>query len=182
MGILRNILILLLFFPAISLFAQEEEAMTWSAERRLSWNDFKDESPASSPVAALTASGISYSYSSMEHNGEMIADFYVKAYFYPTKSWVQDHLASANILAHEQLHFDITELFARKFRAQLAQTRFTDNIKAEVRTMFKKINRELSEYQDRYDLETNSSRLQNRQREWQQKVYTELARTGEVWD
>lgn len=182
MGILRNILILLLFFPAIGLFAQEEEPLAWSKERRLNWSDFKDESPDSSPVAALTASGISYSFSSMERNGEMIADFTVSAFFYPTRSWVQDHLASANILAHEQLHFDITELFARKFRAQLAQTRFTDNIKAEVRTIFKKINRELSEYQDRYDLETNSSRLVDRQREWQQKVYNELTKTGESWD
>ena len=182
MGFLKNILVLLIFSQAISLFAQEEEPMAWSAERRLSWSDFKDESPDSSPVAALTASGISYSFSSMESKGEMMADFTVTAYFYPTRSWVQDHLASAHILAHEQLHFDITELFARKFRARLAETRFSDNIKVEVRSMFKKVNRELSEYQDRYDLETNSSRLFDRQREWQQKVYNELARTGEVWD
>ncbi|MBT8236619.1 MAG: DUF922 domain-containing protein, partial [Bacteroidia bacterium] len=142
MGILRNILVLIIFFQAISLPAQEEEPIVWSADRRLNWSDFKDVSPDSSPVAALTASGISYSFSSMEQNGEMIADFTVTAFFYPTRSWVQDHLASANILAHEQLHFDITELFARKFRARLAQARFTDNIKAEVRTMFKIVNRE----------------------------------------
>jgi len=182
MGFLRILISFQLFLLAFTGIAQEEEPLPWSAERRLNWADFKDESPDSSPVAALTASGISYSFSSMEQNGEMIADFTVTAFFYPTRSWVQDHLASAHILAHEQLHFDITEMFARKFRTLLAQSRFTDNIKAEVRSMFKQVNKELSEYQDRYDLETNSSRLLDRQREWQQKVYRELAKSGEVWE
>ena len=175
MGILR------LFFLLICLggFAQNgsdaDDFIIWNKARKLTWNDFKGKAPSDTPVAALTASGISYSFSSVEHGDGMAIRYIITANFYPSRSWYQPRYGSDNVLAHEQLHFDITELFARRFRRQLDTTQFTKNIKAEVGAIFKQINKELLEYQDRYDLETNSSRLLDRQREWQLKVRKALA-------
>lgn len=177
MGILRYIL---LFF-CIAGFGQngghDEESIIWHQARKLTWDDFRGEAPGSTPVAALTASGISYSFSSYQRGDEMMIRYIVTANFYPSRSWYQPRYANSNVLAHEQLHFDITELFARKFRQRLDSTRFTENIKAEVREIFRQINAELAEFQDRYDLETNSSRLLDRQREWQHKVREAMAVT-----
>ncbi|MCE2612600.1 DUF922 domain-containing Zn-dependent protease [Flavobacteriaceae bacterium D16] len=160
---------LLLFFSlltASAVHAQEEEAILWSPEYRLSWDDFKGAPPSSGSVAATTASGISYYFSSTETNGKMEVDFTVRTYFYPQKSWYKADICNAVILSHEQLHFDIAEMFARKMRQQLTDTRFTSNIKAEVRVIYEQINRELADFQSQYDRETDFSRNVAQQKAW----------------
>lgn len=179
MGIIRCLFVLCLFTSYAQQGEQDEDRIVWDPDRKLTWADFQGDPPGGGQVAALTASGISYSFSSMQRGGEMVIDYEVTASFYPSRSWYQRHLASAKILAHEQLHFDITELFARKFRARLDTTRFTENIKAEVRKIFREVNLELKVFQDRYDLETNSSRLTDRQWEWQYNIDLELAASHE---
>jgi hypothetical protein len=146
--------------------AQEEEAILWSPEYRLSWEDFKGQPPDTGRVAATTASGISYYFSSTETNGKMEVDFTVRTYFYPQKSWYIPEICNAVILSHEQLHFDIAEMFARKMRRQLAARQFTSNIKAEVREVYQQINKELAEFQEQYDRETDFSRNPARQKAW----------------
>jgi hypothetical protein len=49
--------------------------------------------------------------------------FLVESFFVKQHSWVRDSVVMKNpvLLAHEQLHFDINELFARKVRRQVAQ-------------------------------------------------------------
>ena len=177
MGILKYVLVLFCIVGSAQNGGHLDDQIIWHEARKLTWNDFKGEAPNDTPVAALTASGISYSFSSVQQGDEMVIKYIVTAGFYPSRSWYQPKYATSNVLAHEQLHFDITELYARKFRQRLDTTRFTKNIKAEVRAIFKQINRELAEYQDRYDLETNSSRLLDRQRAWQLKVREAMAAT-----
>ena len=70
------------------------------------------------------------------------------------------------MLSHEQLHFDISELFARRLRTRLRETRFSGRVKAEVRKIFEQVNRELSGFQDRYDRETDFSRNPEAQQAW----------------
>ncbi len=157
---------ILILLQASNLYAQEEEALLWSPDNRLSWADFRAIPPVTGNIAATTASGISYYFSSMEVNGEMEVDFTVRTYFYPDKSWYKPEICNTVILSHEQLHFDISELFARKMRAELAKTRFTKNIKAEVKAIYRKINSELADFQSRYDSETDYSRNVAQQQAW----------------
>jgi len=149
--------------------AQEEEVL-WNAQERLTWADFKDQPPANDNAAAVTASGITYSFSSLQTKNGIEADFKVMAYFYPYKSWYKPEVCNDLILSHEQLHFDISELYARKFRDILRKKRFTKNIKAEVREIYKQVLKELAMFQDRYDEETNYSRNSEKQLLWNKKV------------
>ncbi len=170
MDTIKKTFFLLVLFSCIALSAQEE-TIKWDADRRLSWEDFKGKPEENSPAAAITASGISYYFSTYEdHNGEMGINYTVTTYFYPNKSWYNRQLGDRIILSHEQLHFDIAELFARKMRAQLASTRFTRNVKEEVREIYRKINEELSEFQHRYDSETDYSRNYEAQILWNEVI------------
>lgn len=157
-------------------FSQEEKTMEWNVSKKLSWSDFKDNPPASSPIAAVTASGISYEFSAVSDVGKMDIDFNVHAYFYPEKSWYRPKVCNNLILSHEQLHFDITELFARKMRNELSAKTFTANIKTEVKVIYERIIKELSEYQELYDNETNFSRNTGKQLQWNKKIVSALAK------
>ncbi|MEQ5790516.1 DUF922 domain-containing protein [Muricauda sp. NFXS6] len=160
-------LLLLGFFG----LAQEiEEGVPWNENIRLTWAKFKGKVPPTEESAASTASGISYSYSANLLHHEVKLDFEVNAYFYPNESWYRPKLCNENTLAHEQLHFDITEVFARKMRDKLRRTSFSDDVKAEVRKIYADILKELQTYQERYDWETNFSRNREKQLEWNQKI------------
>ena len=149
--------------------------MTWKDSYRLSWQDFKGKPRDDSTAAATTASGISFEYS-IKHGAFRVVSFktQVEACFYSEKSWYKPELANPYILAHEQLHYDITELYARKFRKQLALLRPSKTLKAELDALQKTINKQLSDRQNAYDAETNYSRSPEVQQQWQRHIYVEL--------
>lgn len=155
----------------------QEEVIPWSAERKLQWSDFKGSYFKTEWAAATTASGISYSFSSYQKDGQWYLDFLVSCEFYPDKSWYQPELCDSVILSHEQLHFDISELFARKMRKRLAESRFTKHVKAEVKAIYKDILHELSNFQNKYDHETNFSRDFEKQVLWNKKIAKALLET-----
>ena len=150
--------------------SQEADVLQWNAKRKLTWADFKGVPKSRQSVAALTASGISYQFSTDWKNGQMMVDFEVTAYFYPEKSWYWPELGDSVILSHEQLHFDISEVFARKMRDLLANTKFSNNIKTEVSKIYSQVLKELDQFQNQYDKETNFSRNREQQLLWNQKV------------
>jgi hypothetical protein len=158
------------------LLAQEEEAILWNPEQRLTWANFKAEPPKNSEIAATTASGLSYQFSTTEKNGKYELDYIVGTYFYPDRSWYQSNICDEVILSHEQLHFDISELYARKMRKIMDNTTFTKNVKAEVKAIYREINKELAEFQQVYDHETNYSRNIEQQLSWNKKIKEALAK------
>ncbi|MDF0708703.1 DUF922 domain-containing protein [Flagellimonas okinawensis] len=165
---------LIFLFGFLGLSQEIEEGVPWNGSTRLTWSDYKGKVPPADEAAATTASGISYTYSANLLHHEVNLDFEVNAYFYPNESWYKPQLCDENTLAHEQLHFDITELFARKMRDKLRRTSFSDDVKAEVRKIYRDILKDLQDYQEKYDWETNFSRNREKQREWNQKVANAL--------
>jgi len=151
-------------------YAQEEEVIPWAPNLRLQWEDFRATPPAESRIAATTASGISYRFSAMETNGNMKVDCTIDTFFYPNESWYQPDVANEIILSHEQLHFDISELFARKMRQRIGAFSFTKKVKAEVKTIYGEILREMRDFQKLYDEETNFSRDVEAQLRWNKKI------------
>ncbi|HET8737622.1 MAG TPA: DUF922 domain-containing protein, partial [Pricia sp.] len=126
-------------------------------------------------AAATTATSISYSFSVVERNDQRFLDIEVGCEFYPQKSWYRPELCDALILSHEQLHFDIAELHARKFRKKLGETRFTDNVKEEVREIYANVLKQLYVFQNKYDRETNFSRDLQQQLVWKRMIAKALA-------
>lgn len=174
MGAIKYIVITVFccsFFVGAS---QDLEAIPWTKSRKLTWADFKRKPKKGSENAAVTASGISYSFSSLARGNEVEADFKIGAYFYPTQSWYQAEFCDDVVLSHEQLHFDIAELFARKFKSRVEKLTFSLNIKKEVKKVYNEILKELNDFQDLYDWETNFSRNTAKQLEWNEKIKDSL--------
>lgn len=169
MGALARIGILMAALFATASYTQEEE-IVWSPQFRLNWSDFRAKPEPNSRIAAVTASGISYSFSSMARDDFYEVEYVVSTSFYPQKSWYQPHMCDELVLSHEQLHFDIAELFSRKMRRELAKMRFTENVKAEIDEVYRQTLKELAEFQNRYDEETNYSMNRTAQLRWNQEI------------
>lgn len=177
----RNVfIILILLFTSNLDYGQEiVESISWEASRKLNWNDFKGSVPPAAVAAATTASGISYNYSANLMHHEVQLDFEVTAFFYPKESWYKPDICDAAILQHEQLHFDISELFARKMRMKLRNTSFTENVKSEIRKIYRETIKEMEKLQDMYDWETNFSRNDEAQERWNARIKDALERLKE---
>ena len=166
MGFVKKIFILLFLFGigATPIFSQEQ--VEWRPDIALEWSDFRGAVPQGTSAAATTASGISYDFSTYSDGKETKLDVKVYTYFYPDKSWYKPKVANELTLAHEQLHFDITELFARQLRKELRQVKFSKNVKTEVRERYQKTLRQLNDFQNKYDAETDYSRNRTVQQKW----------------
>ncbi|WP_246019984.1 DUF922 domain-containing protein [Muriicola soli] len=175
---LTSLGIIFFFLCLTQVYGQEDGSILWDSSHRLSWTDFKSPPPANSRIAATTASGIAYQFSALEQAGKMEVDCSIQAYFYPEASWYRPEVATDNILSHEQLHFDISELYARKMRTRVQGYTFSSNVKAEMRKIYSEILKELREFQSRYDEETNYSRAVEKQVEWNVMIAKALNKTS----
>jgi hypothetical protein len=169
---LSRIIILICCFLCVE---KDEPVITWKESYKLSWNDFKGEANQNSKAVAITASGFNFEYAIKQNVFRTVSfDAKVEAYFFPEKSWFKPESVNDYILSHEQLHFDITELYTRKFRQQLSQLKVSKTIKNDLESLQKLMNKELISRQNDYDTETNNSINKEAQLLWQQKIETEL--------
>lgn len=105
---------------------------------------------------------------------------HVHAYFLPKESWVLSEKMTEALLAHEQLHFDIAELFARKMKMTFAEYElpvktFIDK-KADQRMekAYHQIFKEMMEMQHLYDEETGHGTDVKAQEEWVSQIKNKL--------
>ena len=101
----------------------------------------------------------------------------VTNYFDPSKSWIKPN-ATNEILKHEQLHFDITEIYARELRKRIKalQNTFPDKdvVDMQIKAAFKQYARMMEREQTRYDNETNHSIIVDMQKKWSDSVAIRL--------
>lgn len=158
----------------LSQFPNDEEKMEWSASRLLTWNDFRGSPNPVSDFVATTNSGMSFTYSYSIRNGKREISFEVKSYFYPNSSWYLKEDASPYILKHEQTHFDISELLARKLRKRLDAATFSDNLKPEIEAIYRQVEEERKEMQDAFDKESDHSKNKTGEAKWEAYVAQQI--------
>jgi len=165
----------ILFFVVFQTSMSQDKEIQWRADEKLTWNDFQAKPDYSHPYAAITYSGISYGFSADIINGEVKVNYDINCFFVVNKSWVKKRYLNDNeLLVHEQLHFDITELFVRKFRKKLSEMTFSKNVKSEIKTVYKAITKDKVKMQELYDEETDHSKKKIKQKEWEVSIASQL--------
>ena len=167
--------LILLLFICFATTTVEEETIEWREDHKLQWSDFKGVVDTNSDAVALTASGITFSFSLRQSNDRYTGfESKVVAHFYPNKSWYLKDRGNDHVLAHEQLHFDITELHVRQLRYGIAQLRVSQSIKEELQALHKAANENLANMQRAYDAQSQHSINKEQQALWSQFVKEEL--------
>lgn len=173
---MRSYLFILLLCFAGSVSAQltkkqAGDTLLWKADVPLTPQDFQAKRSAyGKTVPAYTSSAI-YLYQK-DDNGSL--NFYVEALFMKSKSYMKDQ--SVYILKHEQVHFDITEIYARKMRQRIAATDFTRvrDVVKEIQKIYDKIMAEWQREEERYDKETQHGINAATQNTWNERVAAQL--------
>ena len=172
-----------------------QEPIAWSAERKLTKGDFRGRVPATAPSASMSAISIDAAWECK--SGSLVAS--ARAAFDPSRSWwrnaqggvwggVAERASSSQaqlearrnsvqrdmqLLEHEQLHFDLAEVAARKIVARFADFK---NACADpggtdpIQEMVVQADRELQQEQQRYDRETAHGTNPRAQEQWKLKI------------
>lgn len=167
---MRHLLALLLLMATVAT-ATAQKRIEWQSENQLAWSNFKARPNKLSSYHALTNSGISFS--TTYENGAM--SIIVTSYFDPSGSWVKPDKKTDELLKHEHVHFDITELYARKLRKAMAEHKWTEaNLERDIKRLFDKYLKLQDEAQNRYDEETDHSNNEEAQARWNERISNEL--------
>lgn len=152
---------------------ENDTIILWSKTRPLVWIDFKGKTKPPRQeygiyTAAATAAGSEFVHQ-MDKNGNMVP--YPLNYFYKSLSWSisKDSL----LLFHEQLHFDIAEVYVRKLRMGYTEL-IGKNIyeSSAYSNLSDKMFEKCSEVQSEFDKEVSFSKIT--QQEWRKRIDKEL--------
>ena len=171
---LRHIVILfVLCFTNNLIFSQDNlsgEKILWNKDIKLKWKDFQGEVPSEDLVFKKAATCYEIMIESNSFDGAP-PNFMVTKYFIKNRSWTVTN--SIGVLAHEQLHFDIAELFARKMRKRFLelQQQNENNSETYIKEYYK-FRDEEALTQEKYDSEVLFNSL--KQKEWIDCIAKEL--------
>ncbi|APZ46372.1 hypothetical protein BW723_08705 [Polaribacter reichenbachii] len=170
-------LIFLIVFISVSVNTgaqnkSEKKSITWSKNVKVKKLDFKGKIDKNSKNIAQTGANIII-VPYAKKGGKYL--YRVLAKFYKYKSWINTN--SELILNHEQLHFDIAELYARKMRKEILKTKLSNKKieESDYRRIHKKLFKEYIQYQKKYDLETDFSRSESLQNKWKKFIAQQLS-------
>jgi hypothetical protein len=158
----------LFVFYEINVFSQceNDSILYWSSERFLNWDDFMGVVDEESKLTAVSSVSIGFQVDLFED----VPLINVYSYFNRYRSWTKD-TSSVSLLSHEQLHFDICELYARKVRRSIRDLK-DRNVK-EIDKYQLVIQSKLEEHRlehQQYDSNTYHGMNEDVQKEWINKI------------
>lgn len=164
--IAKNLLILLLFFSMIGY--SQQNIIKWRPTVKLTWKDFNEKKGSK-----LAYSAVAIKLNPIVSNTRKIK---IEVYAYFDKSISRTGIYDNKVLEHEQLHFLIGELFARKLRKKIRQydkSKFFKD-RNEFSLLYRANYKEYLAYQKLYDKETVHSVKKEAQKRWEVKIRKEL--------
>lgn len=152
----------------------QEKSICWEEGVTLEWNDFQGEPDSlivytGTPALAGAVVPIRYRLVQLD----TLIQLNVKVEFLKARSWTSD--TSSVLLGHEQLHFDISELYARRIRKYFEEL-IKDKIKdsTPIKKNIDDLISESLEMQAQYDKETGHSVVDFMQAEWNERISNEM--------
>lgn len=173
---MKNLLLLICLFTVVPGFSQiskkmAQDTLIWAPDYFLGKEDFKAKrSTYGNKIPAYVTTSV-FLYQK-ENNGTLM--FYIEAILLKSKSFMKEETPYS--LRHEQLHFDICELFARKLRQKVAQKNFTKvrDIVGEIQRMYDKTISDWKREEEKYDNDTQHGINAAKQEVWNDNIARQL--------
>jgi len=147
--------------------SEKSSEIYWDQRHTITWNDFRNTDHLPGNESAKISTGIQYSIK-MENKTLF---FVVRAFADKENSFYIKKNKSDRLLKHEQGHFDICEIFARKLRKQLMVKTFKQkSLSSDAEEIYNQTIKEMNKFQHLYDKETNHSIDTIMQNKWNTKI------------
>lgn len=150
--------------------AQDASSLEWG--RTISYEDFQSSPDEADTAAANISVSILLGYGNTQSN---ILRFKVVAVMDKDESWIKEGFRRPHILKHEQGHFDIAQIFARKLEAVLKKRSYRSTDVEVLTELYDDFLNQMNQVQVRYDEETRGGWDPVAQSKWRRFIEEELA-------
>src|SRR5690242_9985500 len=135
---MKNFILIILLVQASRFgFGQVNDTIYYSDLNKISWRNFR-EIPADTGTVIKANFATTIQMKTVSVNvWTGVTTFETYAIALPNLSWVQAGHKTDNLLRHEQLYFDISELFARKLETEINGKKINGARKNKMNTIFK---------------------------------------------
>jgi hypothetical protein len=169
---MRFLFLIIISFLLLSCIESGPDTIVWDGNKPLTWDDFQGK-----PAHRFAASSTNYDIvKSVNKKDKSTVTVEIKAVFYTKKSWKKGSWVNEQVLAHEQKHFDIVELYARKLRKQITSFGYQSyqDVADKIDSLYTENDKAMDVYQDKYDDETDGSMNGDMQRQWSSNIINEI--------
>jgi hypothetical protein len=150
----------------------------WSASRPLQPSDFRASPVSGGELSAISSWTIETSSLRCAEDGSFHAS--TRAVFISDQSWIREP-PSDGLLAHEQAHFDLAELYARQlseqFQNELPQICHTAGFAIAAQRIHDEVLDQAERTSARYDSDTDHGRRPDEQQRWRRLISANLGGT-----
>jgi hypothetical protein len=164
---------LVLFLISSHLWSQRVE---WKEDKKLIWNNFKSKinNQHGKDIVAYTHCGWVYSVVKSS-NPKGAAKVSIETIFNEDKSWKDEKRINDYVLSHEQKHFDIAEIYARKIRKEvIAKIKTSSDYDKYFQGIYNNILKDYKNFQALYDAVTEHGMNKEKQAEYDVTISNEL--------
>lgn len=169
---MKQIILFILVTCALQSNAQTSDTIYWSSCYKLKFEDFKEKLDTTSEFDAI--SSIKIDYDITQQSLGKITGLKVFCFFNKSKSKAKN--MDSTLLIHEQIHFNIAELYARKLRKKFSEyLKLKKSLSLdEAQAIYFNVKNEYKKINEQYDLETDYSKNRVSQKKWIIKVNAAL--------
>ncbi|MBK8584214.1 MAG: DUF922 domain-containing protein [Bacteroidetes bacterium] len=158
------------FMPNEILKTDRGDTLIWGTDYKLNWNDFKGPVPPSD-FAAESNCMFNYKARPEIADGKMTLFVNFDACFIKGSSWVKEDKLQDSLLLHEQYHFNICEVYARRLKSRLMQLELKPmQVEKQIKAVFNEVWSAYVLAQNEYDEETQHGLITENQNEWIRNV------------
>lgn len=163
----ENFAMIALILLLCSSFSQFQNEKDWNPDSPLTWDDYQrsEKGTKDSRSNSHTLCGERWIYKRVDSNQYKFV-FKVKSVMVKNLSWVDPNYKTQELLEHEQLHFDLSEYFARQLLLALQKAQYTANYKTEMQEIRHNMTVQRNNLQELYDNQTKHSRNRILQAKW----------------
>lgn len=166
--------VIVLTFCAAWISPQSEAHLIYHDNNvQLKWKDYQGDAEDDVNASALTSIGFRMGYKGTARQDSLVV--IVEAFFDKQNSWAKKD-TTAYALKHEQIHFDITELYARKLKQSIQGATLTyKNYQSVLRDLERKAHHDLNTADSIYEAVTDYSKNKVEQKKWNDNIAVDLA-------
>jgi hypothetical protein len=148
----------------------EGDTIYYSANRPLTWEDFRDKPRGAKYIAEVLPS-LGYTERVEVIKSVVVVMVSMRVFLPKSAAWVKPEGRTTYALNHEQRHFDIVAIIARHFKQALMAMKLpVDNYDGYINVQYLDSYREMNQLQEQYDNETSHGTNQYYQQEWNMKI------------
>ena len=170
---MRCLLLCCLIASSLVVHSQEKcsDSLVYWSSRKLKWSDFPIRNGILENIRGEAISSCKVRASLIFDDS--LATYEISTVFEKHNSWIIG-IQEPELLNHEQLHFDIVELYARKIRKSIINKVTLGYSQEDVGKSIALLIAEISKIQDDYDKETLHGENMENQSKWEDEIERSL--------